>query len=487
MTFKKSYVPGILGSVLTLTVIMAAPVKAETKEETILNKTDWSTMAAANVEGYANIRSEASVDSEIVGVLMPGYAVAVTEKGNEWSKISSNGVEGYIKNEYLVFGEEAKAHYRNMCGIIGVVQADSLRVREAASTDSAQVGTLTQNGEVSVFGEEADWYQIQYSGSSAYVHGDYVTLSEELKGAVSMEEYQASQACVASSAAAASTAGSASVISADSNDVAMLAALIECEAGGESYTGMVAVGAVVVNRVNSGSFPNSVSGVIYQGGQFTPVATGTFQSVTEAVDYTGKTDPEHQGGYSNSWYSYAWMTARMLNAQIHDIAQGGIALMDGQGWFHEPDQIGMESAWNKIRFNKTFGELTEWDFNQYTPQVVVVAIGQNDNHPFDYMSEDYMCEKAILWREHYTEFLKKLRQVYPKASVVCCTTLLEHDSSWDKAIDDVVVSMGDSKISHCIFKRNGAATPGHLRIPETYEMARELADYIENLGIEEWK
>ena len=50
--------------------------------------------------------------------------------------------------------------------------------------------------------------------------------------------------------------------------------------------------------------------------------------VTEAVDYTGKTDPEHQGGYSNSWYSYAWMTARMLNAQIHDIAQGGIALKD---------------------------------------------------------------------------------------------------------------------------------------------------------------
>lgn len=270
MTFKKSYVPGILGSVLTLTVIMAAPVKAETKEETILNKTDWSTMAAANVEGYANIRSAANADSEIVGVLMPGYAVTVTEKGDEWGKISSNGVEGYIKNEYLVFGEEAKAHYRNMCGITGVVQADSLRVREAASTDSAQIGTLTQNGEVSVFGEEADWYQIQYSGSSAYVHADYVTLSEELKGAVSMEEYQASQTV---------SAGSSSVISADSNDVAMLAALIECEAGGESYTGMVAVGAVVVNRVNSGSFPNSISGVIYQSGQFTPVATGTFQSV----------------------------------------------------------------------------------------------------------------------------------------------------------------------------------------------------------------
>lgn len=270
MTFKKSYVPGILGSMLTLTVIMAAPVKAETKEESILNKKDWSTMAAANVEGYANIRSEASVDSEIVGVLMPGYAVAVTEKGNEWSKISSNGVEGYIKNDILVFGDEAKAHYQNTCGVTGVVQADSLRVREAASTDSAQIGAVAQNNEVSVLGSSEDWYQIQYSGSSAYVHADYVTLSEDLKGAVSMEEYQASQAAESSSSSA---------ISADGNDVAMLAALIECEAGGESYTGMVAVGAVVVNRVNSGSFPNSVSGVIYQSGQFTPVATGTFQSV----------------------------------------------------------------------------------------------------------------------------------------------------------------------------------------------------------------
>ena len=115
MTFKKSYVPGILGSVLTLTVIMAAPVKAETKEETILNKTDWSTMAAANVEGYANIRSEASVDSEIVGVLMPGYAVAVTEKGNEWSKLSSNGVEGYRMNIWYL-GKRQK-HITAICAV----------------------------------------------------------------------------------------------------------------------------------------------------------------------------------------------------------------------------------------------------------------------------------------------------------------------------------------------------------------------------------
>lgn len=56
------------------------------------------------------------------------------------------------------------------------------------------------------------------------------------------------------------------------------------------------------------------------------------------------------------------MTARNLNAQIHDIAQGGMALMDGTGWFHEPDYIGMETAWNKIHYNPDFGEISEWDF-----------------------------------------------------------------------------------------------------------------------------
>ncbi|RHU90700.1 hypothetical protein DXC27_00290 [Ruminococcus sp. OM08-7] len=60
----------------------------------------------------------------------------------------------------------------------------------------------------------------------------------------------------------------------------------------------------------------------------------------------------------------------------HDIAQGGIALKDHTGWFYEPEAIGMETAWNKIHYNPIFGEVKEWDFAGYTPQVVVVAIGQ---------------------------------------------------------------------------------------------------------------
>lgn len=69
------------------------------------------------------------------------------------------------------------------------------------------------------------------------------------------------------------------VISDSESDLTMLAALIECEAGGESYEGKLAVGSVVMNRVRSSYFPNSVVEVIYQSGQFTPVASGRFATV----------------------------------------------------------------------------------------------------------------------------------------------------------------------------------------------------------------
>lgn len=58
------------------------------------------------------------------------------------------------------------------------------------------------------------------------------------------------------------------------SDAYLLGAIIECEAGAESYEGKLAVGSVIMNRVKSSYFPNTISGVIYQSGQFSPVASG---------------------------------------------------------------------------------------------------------------------------------------------------------------------------------------------------------------------
>ena len=67
---------------------------------------------------------------------------------------------------------------------------------------------------------------------------------------------------------------------------AQLAAIIYCEAGNQPYEGQIAVGAVIMNRVKSSAYPNTIEGVIYQSGQFGPAATGWLDQVRNSGSYT---------------------------------------------------------------------------------------------------------------------------------------------------------------------------------------------------------
>lgn len=75
-----------------------------------------------------------------------------------------------------------------------------------------------------------------------------------------------------------------------SGDVDLLARLISAEARGEPYTGQVAVGAVVLNRVESPAFPNTMSGVIYQSGAFTCLSDGQFWGEVTDSSYKAARD-----------------------------------------------------------------------------------------------------------------------------------------------------------------------------------------------------
>ena len=77
-----------------------------------------------------------------------------------------------------------------------------------------------------------------------------------------------------------------SAVNASASEQELLAALIFCEAGNQPYDGQVAVGAVVMNRMRSGSFPDTITDVIYQSGQFTPAMTGWLDSVLASDGYT---------------------------------------------------------------------------------------------------------------------------------------------------------------------------------------------------------
>ena len=76
-----------------------------------------------------------------------------------------------------------------------------------------------------------------------------------------------------------SSGGSNSSIAATADDITLLAALIECEAGSTNYEGMLAVGSVVVNRMKHRYYPNTLRGVIYQSGQFPPATNGIMDRI----------------------------------------------------------------------------------------------------------------------------------------------------------------------------------------------------------------
>ena len=214
----------------------------------------------------------------------------------------------------------------------------------------------------------------------------------------------------------------------------------------------------------------------------------TAGEVCEAVDFVGRSDPaSHDSSYDNSYFSYAWQTARLLGAKIHAVAQGGIAVFDGTGYFHWPDMIGMESVWDKMCYFPEAGDITEWDFSRYTPDVIVFALGQNDDHNGVTDKNDIDIadpDTRKKWKAGYKDIAKKVCGKYGNApKMVFLTTLLMHDPEWDKAIDEAVEELKEEGLAayHMLFKRNGAATPGHPRIPEHTEMAEELSAFIKTI------
>lgn len=118
-----------------------------------------------------------------------------------------------------------------------------------------------------------------------------------------------------------STSGGSSTSSAD---VALLARVISAEARGEPYSGQVAVGAVILNRVNHPSFPNTISGVVYEPGAFTcmvdgqidqPVADSAYRAARDALNGA---DPS--GGaiyyFNPDTATSAWIWSRPLITKI---------------------------------------------------------------------------------------------------------------------------------------------------------------------------
>lgn len=121
-----------------------------------------------------------------------------------------------------------------------------------------------------------------------------------------------------------SSSGSSGSTNSNSSNVNLLARLIYGEARGESYTGQVAVGAVVLNRVKSSSFPNTISGVIYQSGAFDAVSDGQINLTPDstakkaAQDAMNGWDPSYGAIYyfNPSTATNKWIWSRPMTVTI---------------------------------------------------------------------------------------------------------------------------------------------------------------------------
>lgn len=241
---------------------------AKATDEKSLSKYE-SDLVMAKVNKYVNIRKEMDASSEKLGVLYKDCGGHIVEKTEEWTKIESGKVTGWVRNDYLYFGDEALALAKDVGISIATANTDALRVRKAPNANEGTgIWGLLATGEALEAIEETEdgWVSVDYEGQTGFVKSDYVTINFQIDEAESMEEIKAREAAEAE----AKRNAMKEKVLATGDEMTILAALIQCEAGGEPYEGQIAVGAVVMNRVRSAAYPNSIKDVIYASGQFTP-------------------------------------------------------------------------------------------------------------------------------------------------------------------------------------------------------------------------
>lgn len=243
----------------------------------------WAAKLMPKVEDFLNIRAEASDESELAGKLHKGAVADIVERGEVWTKISSGSVEGYVKNEFCATGFEAEKLAEEQGTTYATAVSSGVRVRaEASAEDAVEVlDVMEEGGRLKVDKEAAQadgWVAVKCNDKTGYVSAEFVTVDLKLGKAISVEEEKAAIAAAEAEKKKQRQQSSPGTqnrggVAASYDDVTLLGALIWCEAGSESYEGQLAVGAVVMNRLRAG-YAGSISGVIYQSGQFSPASSG---------------------------------------------------------------------------------------------------------------------------------------------------------------------------------------------------------------------
>ena len=276
-----------------------------------------SGIGVIDAKDMLDIHAEANTASAVVGQVMEDGHVAILAKYNGWVQIQAGEIAGWVPAENLVETEISNeaavaANMQVIAELTGAtasedeffaekeVQQDETAALQADASEAAQneieevqaaEEAARAEAEAKAAAEEAARAEAEAKAAAEAQAAEEAARAEaEAKAAAEAQaaeeaarlaaEAQAQAAAVeaariAAEAQQAAQAAQTAAISAE--ELKLLANIIYCEAGSESYVGKVAVGNVIMNRVKSASQPNTITEVVYARGQFSPVRNGSLQ------------------------------------------------------------------------------------------------------------------------------------------------------------------------------------------------------------------
>ena len=290
-----------------------------------------SGIGVIDAKDMLDIHAEANTASAVIGQVMEDGHVAILAKYNDWVQIQAGEIAGWVPAENLVeteiSNEEAVAANEQVIAertgetasedeffAEEEVQQDETAALQAEASEAAQneieevqaaeeaarieaeaqakaaaeeAARIEAEAQAKAAAEEAARIEAEAQAKAAAEEAARIEAEAQAKAAEEAARLEAEAQAKAAAeeaarieaeaqqAALAAQAAQTAAISAE--ELKLLANIIYCEAGSESYVGKVAVGNVIMNRVKSASQPNTITEVVYAKGQFSPVRNGSLQ------------------------------------------------------------------------------------------------------------------------------------------------------------------------------------------------------------------
>lgn len=244
----------------------------------------YTGLAVGIAQDYLEVYAQPDEESEVTGRLFSENIAEVIENDSVWTLILSGELYGYVPTQMLCFDEEAQAIGGQMTA---TVTSDYAYVYEQPGVSDVIV-TLDNGDELVALGRCGNFMAVETESGTGYVVSADMSLNYNLAFGKTTEEIEAEEAAAAEAARLAEEARLAKIAAAMQNidvtynptmtvsedEVWLLACVVDWEAPWEPYEGKLAVANVVLNRLRSSRYPNTMAGVVYAKSQFSGVSDG---------------------------------------------------------------------------------------------------------------------------------------------------------------------------------------------------------------------